>query len=151
MADADALLAIAVEIERRDGDVAAALEVVLDLAARSDEIRARAAQLQLLLEGVPREIAALDRNEAEARDRLANAAGALADAERRVAELVQRRSGNAVARATAEPDLVRSQLEGERDRLVREANELGGAVLGEQLAGSNIALVRRRLEEALRP
>ena len=47
--------------------------------------------------------------------------------------------------------VVRGQLEGERDRLVREANELGGAVLGEQLAGSNVTLVRRRLEEALRP
>lgn len=47
--------------------------------------------------------------------------------------------------------VVRGQLEGDRDRLVREANELSGAVLGEQLAGANIALVRRRLEEALRP
>ena len=46
--------------------------------------------------------------------------------------------------------VVRGQLEGERDQLVREANELGGSVLGEQLAGSTIALVRRRLEEALR-
>lgn len=46
--------------------------------------------------------------------------------------------------------VVRGQLEAERERLVREANELGGAVLGEQLAGSSIALVRRRLEEALR-
>jgi predicted nucleic acid-binding Zn-ribbon protein len=45
--------------------------------------------------------------------------------------------------------VVRGQLEGERDRLVREANELGSAVLGEQVAGSSVALVRRRLEEAL--
>jgi chromosome segregation ATPase len=45
--------------------------------------------------------------------------------------------------------VVRAQLEGERDRVVREANELGGAVLGEQLGGANVALVRTRLEEAL--
>jgi hypothetical protein len=45
---------------------------------------------------------------------------------------------------------VRGQREQERERLVREANELGGSALGEQLAGSSVALVRRRLEEALR-
>jgi chromosome segregation ATPase len=45
--------------------------------------------------------------------------------------------------------VVRGQLEQERERLVREANELGGAVLGEQVAGTSVALVRRRLEEAL--
>jgi len=47
--------------------------------------------------------------------------------------------------------VVRGQREGERERLVREANELGGSVLGEQVAGASVALVRRRLEEALRP
>jgi len=46
--------------------------------------------------------------------------------------------------------VVRGQREQERERLVREANELGGSALGEQLAGSSVALVRRRLEEALR-
>jgi chromosome segregation ATPase len=47
--------------------------------------------------------------------------------------------------------VVRGQLEQERERLVREASELGGAVLGEAVAGSSVALVRRRLEEALGP
>jgi len=46
--------------------------------------------------------------------------------------------------------VVRGQLESERDRLIREANELAGAVLGEQLSGSNVSLVRKRLEEARR-
>ena len=234
MADVDSLLALAADIERRDGDVAAALELVLDLARRADEITARAAQLQLLLESAPGEIAALDRSEAEARDRHADTAAALAQAERHAAELAQSTRSSSEARAAAARDLelsqeiaaeaasrldrlahdragllravsaaqadaldlagaahdvasrlqeaprvstsgreepghdlaqlsewgsrvhaalfvVRGQLEGERDRLVREANELGGAVLGEQLAGSSVALVRRRLEEALRP
>lgn len=234
MADVEALLALAANIERRDGDVAEALELVLDLGHRADEIKARAAQLQLLLESAPSEIAGLDRSEAEAGHVRAETTDALAHAERRVAELAQNRRAGAEARAAADRDLelsrelaaeaaargdrlvhdraelmraksaaqaevfdlardandvasrmqdvprvsasgreapgqglaqlsewgsrvhaalfvVRGQLEGERDRLVREANELGGAVLGEQLAGSNVTLVRRRLEEALRP
>jgi len=232
--DVDALLALAADIERRDSDVAAELVLVLELAARSDEIRARAERLELLLESVPGEIATLDRSEAEARDARSEAGAAVASAESRVAELEQGRRATPETRAAAERDLersrataadatarlerlvgdrvalvqaesaaradaldlardandvssriqevarvsrsgrqapgrelgqlvewgsrvhaalfvVRGQLEGERDRLVREANELGGAVLGEQLAGSNVALVRRRLEEALRP
>ena len=234
MPDVYALLALAADIERRDGAVAAVLELVLALAGRSDEIQARAEQLQHLLESVPGEIATLDRGEAEARDARSEAVDGVAGAERRVVELEQDRRASPEARAGAERELVRAreaatdatarlerlvvdrvalvqtesaaraaavdlardahevssrirevarvsqsgreapgrelgqlvewgsrvhaalfvvrgQLEGERDRLVREANELGGAVLGEQLAGSNVALVRRRLEEALRP
>lgn len=234
VSDADALLALAADIERRDGAVAGELELVLDLAARSDEIRARAEQIQLLVESVPGETATLDRNEAEARDARAAAVGAVASAESRVAELEHGRFAAPETRAAAERDLARSreiaaestsrlerlaldraslleaestaradalelvreahevasrlqavarvsrsgreapgqdlaqvvewgsrvhaalfvvrgQLESERDRLVREANELGCAVLGEQFAGANVALVRRRLEEALRP
>jgi hypothetical protein len=45
---------------------------------------------------------------------------------------------------------VRVGLDGERERIVREASELGGAVLGEALGGSSVKLVRRRLERALR-
>jgi hypothetical protein len=43
---------------------------------------------------------------------------------------------------------VRVGLDGERERIVREASELGGSVLGEALGGSSVRLVRRRLEEA---
>ena len=234
MADVEALLALAADIERRDGDVARALELVLDLGRRADAIKSSAAHLQRLLESAPGDIAALDRSEAEARDAWAETASALAHAERRVLELAQNRRASAEALAAADRDLelsrelaagaaarvdrlvhdkaeliraesaahadafdlvrdandvasrlqsvqrvsasgreapgqdleqlsewgsrvraalfvVRGQLEGERDRLVREANELGSAVLGEQLAGSNVTLVRRRLEEVLRP
>jgi colicin import membrane protein len=45
---------------------------------------------------------------------------------------------------------VRVGLDGERERIVREANELGGSVLGEALGGSSVSVVRRRLEHALR-
>ena len=221
----DRSLALATEIERRDGDVEAALEVVAELAGRAEEIRGRSEALTILLESVPGELARLDRSGAEARDASTATATALADAERRLAaaptddcarELdtareaatvaaawyghvveeraalleTERRSRNEIVelgeqarevatrlddvprvsqsgrerpgesltelaewgrRVQAALFIVRGQLEAERDRLIREANELAGAVLGEQLAGSSVALVRKRLEEALRP
>lgn len=50
------------------------------------------------------------------------------------------------ARVHAALFVVRGGLESERERIVVEASTLGAAVLGEQLAGSSVALVRRRLE-----
>jgi hypothetical protein len=45
--------------------------------------------------------------------------------------------------------VVRGQLDVERDRLVREANELGSVVLGEPLAGNSVELVGRRVRTML--
>ena len=45
--------------------------------------------------------------------------------------------------------VVRSGLEAERERLVREANELSASVLGEPVAATSVTLVRRRIETAL--
>jgi hypothetical protein len=53
------------------------------------------------------------------------------------------------ARIHAALVVVRGQLELERDRLVREANELGSVVLGEPLAGNSVALVGRRVRTVL--
>ena len=53
------------------------------------------------------------------------------------------------ARAHAAILVARSGLETERDRIFREANELGSAVLGEPLQSTNVTLVRRRVEERL--
>jgi chromosome segregation protein len=46
--------------------------------------------------------------------------------------------------------VVRGTLETERERIVLEANALGSAVLGEPLGASSVAVVRRRVEQALR-
>lgn len=54
------------------------------------------------------------------------------------------------ARVHAALFVVRGGLESERERVVLEASTLGAAVLGEQLAGSSVALVRKRLEAHLR-
>ncbi len=52
------------------------------------------------------------------------------------------------ARAHAALFVVRGGLEGERERIVLEANGLAAAALGEHGGGLSVALVRRRLEEA---
>ena len=53
------------------------------------------------------------------------------------------------ARVHAALLVVRGQLDVKRDRLVREANELGSVVLGEELAGSSVELVGRRVRTML--
>jgi hypothetical protein len=55
------------------------------------------------------------------------------------------------ARAHAALFVVRGGLEGEREKVVLEANALAAAALGEQAGGASVALVRRRLEESLAP
>ena len=52
-------------------------------------------------------------------------------------------------RAHAALFVVRGGLEAERQLIVDEANVLAGTVLQEPLAGSSVALVRRRLESVL--
>jgi chromosome segregation ATPase len=54
------------------------------------------------------------------------------------------------ARARAALFVVRGTLVGERERIAIEANAIGGAALGEQVAGAGVAQVRRRLEQELR-
>ena len=44
--------------------------------------------------------------------------------------------------------VVRSGLDTERERLIREANELAASVLGDQDVGTSVALARARLERA---
>jgi chromosome segregation ATPase len=53
------------------------------------------------------------------------------------------------ARAHAALFVVRGGLENERERIVLEANTLAAATLSDHAGGSSVALVRRRLEEAL--
>jgi hypothetical protein len=228
VADAETVLALAADLERRDAEAASELEQVTALSEEADRLRARGAAVRDLLAAAPAELAALDRAVAAASDRLAEAeaevreaterlaeegkgdrrldaeraldlAGTLAaeareslerlrqDAEgvrasaasaraesatllagaAEVAERTRRVTG--VSRTGGEPPgtdlasleewgsrvhgalfVVRGRLEGERERLAREASELGGSVLGERLAGANVTAVRRRLEEALR-
>jgi hypothetical protein len=54
------------------------------------------------------------------------------------------------ARARAALFVVRGTLVAERERLLAEANALGGTVLGEELTGASVTQVRQRIENALR-
>lgn len=232
MAPRDTLLDVAAELDRRDREVAASLEGVLQLDGRAECVRARSEELRERVETAPGQLAAIDRahaealaeheravedirraevrlselesgkradeegrlrarreveqtrtSEGDARQRLerldverAEQEAAIAAARREASELLESAVLLAAEVAAVErvsetgrepapdrveglPDwssrvhtalfVVRGQLEQERERLVREANELGGVVLGEQVAGSSVALVRRRVEEAL--
>jgi hypothetical protein len=220
------------ELERRDADVAARIDVVADVQQSVDELRDAAGRVQAGLEAIPDEIEHAELAERHALEREAAALSELADAERQLEEIAASRrssadatargeqavrraavaaadaaattmrlreshqavigkgvalraeaealvaeaqevaqlvsevprlsdSGRAApgrslleieewgARAHAALFVVRGGLERDREQVVREANELAAAALGEQLAGASVALVRRRLEESV--
>jgi chromosome segregation ATPase len=226
------LLELARELELRDADVAARLDVVLGSLRQVDEVRAGAARVRASLAAIPGEIEHLEQAERDAKAREADLRDELSDAERRLEEVRRSRragedakvaaeravrraavaasdaataverirerlravaaeelalraegeglvvearrvasvvaavprlsdSGRAVpgrsleeieewgARAHAGLFVVRGGLENEREQIVLEANTLAAAALGEQPAGSNVSLVRKRLEGSL--
>jgi DNA repair exonuclease SbcCD ATPase subunit len=221
----DSRLAFAAELEQRDATLAGRIGALAELSAEVELIRARAAEIESLLEALPAERAHLDEADADAaRDRelaragLAEAESALerarsedardtarravmlaaaavrAEDERRVrlierrtaleqeAERLEAEAGDLERRAAAAaaslekssrvssiapPErglsgivdwgarahaavvVARGGLESERERIVREANELAASVLGEPLYTASVALVRRRLETEL--
>jgi DNA repair exonuclease SbcCD ATPase subunit len=138
------------ERERARHELDHARQAEHDAQARLERLAADRAAHEAAIAAVRREVPELLRNAAEVVHDVAGTG--------RVSETGR---GPAPDRIDGIPDwasrvhaalfVVRGQLEQERERLVREANELGGSVLGEQIAGSSVALVRRRLEEALQP
>ena len=221
----DGRLAFAVELEQRDATVAGRIDELAETSAAVERIRARAAEIRSLLDGVPAERAHLDEAESEAADALEAARAALLEAEaaehrarggdareaarskvahagasvraeeERRGRLLARRStleqqadqlgAEAVdlerqareiagaldetsrvsptappepglagvvewgARAHAALLVARGGLESERERIVREANELASSVLGEPLYTASVPVVRKRLEDVL--
>jgi chromosome segregation ATPase len=129
--------------------VARAREALADAEAR----RERTAAQQLALERAEREW----RAEAEA---LAGEGRALAELLRELPRLSaagRAEPGSSLdelaewgARVHAALFVVKGGLETERERVVREAGELGAAVLEEPPVGASVSLVRRRVEDALR-
>jgi chromosome segregation ATPase len=122
--------------------------------------RAAMAATEELLERTAGRRAALEREAEDAAARAAGLATAAAVAARELEAAPRVRlaaaPGSALeqvldwaARAQAAILVARSGLESERDRIFREANELGSSVLGEPLQSTNVTLVRRRVEEWL--
>jgi len=221
----DSRRAFAAELEQRDATVAGRIAALAEISAEVDRIRARAAEIESTLAGVPLQRAHLDEADADAaRDRelsraaLAEAEAALerargeearqaarlaanravaavraeeerrtrladrrarleqeteqlraeaAELERRAMAVAARLAESSRVSATAPPEpglrglvdwgarahaavvVACGGLESERERIVREANELASSVLGEPLYTASVALVRTRLEEEL--
>lgn len=104
-----ALLDAAAELETRDAELATLLNAVDDLARRAEHVQERALALEGFLAGVPLQLAALEREHAEAVDRRAEAASALAGAERNVEELARSRRVSEEKRAQAERELAHAR------------------------------------------
>jgi chromosome segregation protein len=161
------------ELERRREEAAGAASELAQAERSRDE--RRLASAQRALERARDSLAAGERRVGRAADALAGVERELADAEaaipvledeagaasRRLAE-VPRISHAGLAspgpgldgvddwasRVAAALLVVRSGLETERERLIREANELAASVLGDGDVGTSVALVRSRLERA---
>ena len=162
-ADADAALARA---QRGEAEAEAALARARKDDARLAAERALAAARTELRAAEERRVRARDRDaaleqeaeqlEAEGRDleREAERLAAELAAAPRVSPTEPPREGLAElvewgARAHAAVLVARGGLESERERIVREANELASSALGEPLYATNVASVRQRLEERL--
>jgi hypothetical protein len=113
---------------------------------RRDRLVARRARLEQEVEQLGTEKLDLDRRAGEAATRLEESSrvSSIALPEPGLAGLV-----DWGARAHAAVVVARGGLESERERVVREANELASSVLGEPLYTASVAHVRSRLEEKL--
>lgn len=162
------------ELERRRDETARA-EAELAEAERSRDER-RLASAQRALERARESLAAGERRVERVTDARAGLERELAEAEAAIpvledeARAVSRRLADVprisqtgleqpgpgldgvddwASRVAAALLVVRSGLDTERERLIREANELAASVLGDGDVGTSVALVRSRLERAL--
>jgi hypothetical protein len=117
-------------------------------AAQLERAHAAAAELERRAEQAVEEAAELERGAQRATVRLAALPRLSHDATAPAADgLVGVAAWGARVRAGLL--LLHAQLVGERDAIIREANELGSAVIGEALAASSVTGVRERVAQAL--
>jgi hypothetical protein len=100
--DAAGLVTHARELERRDVDVAARIDVAAGLLRRVDDVRARARRVRTALAALPGEVERVEQAASEARSREAEARTELADAENRLERVSHSRRAGDDARAGAE-------------------------------------------------
>lgn len=155
LADAEGEL---VEAERRgDRDrVAAARRSQVRAADALTMARKRVESGEGEIDAYERRLVAAERETPVVQARAARAARALRGRPR-VAPIAARPPGSGLAAVvewarTARAALLvaRSGAAAERDAVIRQANELGSALLGEQLVATSAASIARRVEEALR-
>jgi hypothetical protein len=134
------------ELERAEREASTARDLLDDTRAEVDRLGVRADALRASEHELHTEAATLPA--------MAKAIAAELVRIRRVPEAPGMGPGDTLAELEEWGLLVRSSvlvargaLEAERERIVVEANALASGALGEPLAASNVALVRRRLEE----
>ncbi len=134
------------ELERAKREASTARDLLDDTRAEVDRLGVRADALRASEHELHTEAATLPG--------MAKAIAAELVRIRRVPEAPGMEPGDTLAELEEWGLLVRSSvlvargaLEAERERIVVEANALASGALGEPLAASNVALVRRRLEE----
>jgi hypothetical protein len=160
---ASALAEAGAELDAREADVAAAEQELTrakegqpEAAARRSVTRARdaAASARRRLARVEDERDALERGAVEAEARGPKLAARASELSARLASAPR---ASAVppdepvewsSRARASLFVAAGSLETERERVVREANELAAAVLGDASYATSVGLVRQRLERA---
>jgi hypothetical protein len=121
-------------LERAEEELAAAGARAGALRTQEDEARAAAAGLDVQADGLARELAGSPRLRAG----LPHPSGPGLDG---ILDWTARTDGALL--------LARSALAGEREAVVREANELAAAVLGEQPVPAGVRLIVERLDRAL--
>ena len=138
------------ELDRAEREAATARELLADAEARIERLVERETAL--------RATEPVLRDEAGELARVATSIAGELVLMRRVPDAVGLQPGKSLAELEEWGLLVRSAvlvargtLETERELIVVEANALAATALGEPLAGSSVALVRRRLEELASP
>ena len=139
--------------EKSDRDrIAEARRAVVRTKDAASTATKRVARLEALADALERDAYEAERDAPKLEARGAEASARLTELSRVNAPAAPTRGVAAVvewgARARAALFVARNSLESERAAVVREANELGAAVLGEPLFSSSVAGVRRRLEDA---
>jgi chromosome segregation ATPase len=136
------------ELERARSEAATAHEQLSDAEAQLERLEVHAGELRLQETALRAEAADLRRAAADVATDIRRLA--------RVAEAAAAEPGATLddleewgARVRSALFVARGTLETERERIVVEANALGTAVLGENLGGSSVAVIRSRLEESL--
>jgi hypothetical protein len=102
-------------------------------------------------EALERETAAIERDLPELESRARDLAGRLAQLPRAAVGMPAPGLDATIdwaARAETALFVARSGLESERERVVRQANELGASALGEPLIAMSVSLVRERIERS---
>ena len=146
------------ELERRRAELQVA-ESELERAAKEEAVlaaRRAVVRTQDLVASAERKIERLHLDAAAVEDEAAAVLAELPELDHLAAELAPRVEGLPdpadigvaawAARAEAALFVRRGGLEAQRERVIRQANELGAAAFGEPLLSSSVSLVRERLE-----